>query len=175
MTRQLLHWWLFCLLLFVLARKDIDVIVCGTPDHWHAQITIDAVKSGKDVYCEKPLTLTIAEGRKMVEAARKHCRIVSGGSQRVLQDYGRMACSARSGKYGKIIAKHVTTGGPSRHCNLPAELVPDWIDWNMWLGPVMTTEEGNGTASGFGISMCLRCDETACGSTQTMSILPKTW
>lgn len=119
----------------ILAMDDVDVIVCGTPDHWHAQISIDAVIAGKDVYCEKPLTLTIAEGRKMVDAARRHNRIISGGSQRVLQDYGRMACAVRSGKYGKIIAKHVTTGGPPRQCDLPGEPVPDTIDWDMWLGP----------------------------------------
>jgi HEAT repeat protein len=64
----------------VLARNDIDMVLCGTPDHWHAQVSIDACKSGKDVYCEKPLTLTIGEGRKMVRAARRYGRVCSSGS-----------------------------------------------------------------------------------------------
>lgn len=119
----------------ILARDDIDLILCGTPDHWHAQIIIDACKSGKDVFCEKPLTLTIAEGRKIVNAARRYGRIASSGSQRVLQDYGRLACAARSGQFGKIVAAHADPGGPPRDCYLPGEPVPDNIDWDMWLGP----------------------------------------
>jgi hypothetical protein len=119
----------------ILARNDIDMILCGTPDHWHAQISIDAMKSGKDVYCEKPLTLTIAEGRKMVQTARTYGRVFSCGSQRVIGDYGRMACAARSGRYGKILAAHADPGGSPRMCYLPGEPVPSDIDWDMWLGP----------------------------------------
>ena len=119
----------------LIARKDIDMILCGTPDHWHAQITIDAMKSGKDVYCEKPLTLTIREGRKMVETARTYGRVFSCGSQRVIGDYGRLACAARSDKYGKILAAHADPGGPPRMCYLPGEPVPPDINWDMWLGP----------------------------------------
>ena len=119
----------------ILARDDIDLILCGTPDHWHAQIIIDACKSGKDVMCEKPLTLTIAEGRKIVNAARRYGRVATSGSQRVLEDYGRLACAARSGRFGKIIAAHADPGGPPRPCYLPGEPVPDNIDWDMWLGP----------------------------------------
>ena len=65
----------------LLERKDIDAVVVTTPDHWHARITIDACAAGKDVYCEKPLSLTVAEGRAMVNAARKHGRVVQTGSQ----------------------------------------------------------------------------------------------
>ncbi len=119
----------------VISRNDIDLIFCAAPDHWHAQIIIDSCKAGKDVMCEKPLTLTIAEGRKIVNVARRYSRVVAGGSQRVLQDYGRMACAARSGRFGKIIAAHADPGGPSRHCYLPGEPVPDTINWDMWLGP----------------------------------------
>ena len=72
----------------VLARDDIDAVLIGTPDHWHALITIEACKHGKDVYCEKPECLTIREGRAMVEAVRRYGRVFSGGSQRVLGDYG---------------------------------------------------------------------------------------
>jgi hypothetical protein len=119
----------------VLARDDIDLVFCAPPDHWHAQMMIDACKAGKDVMCEKPLTLTIVEGRKIVQAARRYGRIAAGGSQRVLQDYGRAACAARSGRFGKILCANASPGGPPRPCYLPGQPVPDSIDWDMWLGP----------------------------------------
>ena len=120
----------------IIARDDIDVVLCATPDHWHAQVSIDAMKSGKDVYCEKPLTLTIAEGRKMVQTARRHGRVFSCGSQRVIGDYGGLACAARSGVYGKILEAHTDPGGPPRLCCLAGEPIPpNTIDWDMWLGP----------------------------------------
>ncbi len=120
----------------LLARNDIDIVLCGTPDHWHAQVTVDACKAGKDVYCEKPLSLTIREGRKMVEAARRYGRVFSCGSQRVIGDYGRLACAARSGKYGKILEAHASPGGPPRPCHLGGGPVPpNTIEWDRWLGP----------------------------------------
>ena len=119
----------------LLARDDIDMIFTAAPDHWHAQIMIDSMKSGKDVMTEKPLTLTIAEGRKIVNAARRYGRVAAGGSQRVLEDFGRLACAANSGKFGKIIAAHVDTQGPPLDCYLPGKPVPDSIDWDKWLGP----------------------------------------
>ena len=120
----------------ICARTDIDAIMCGTPDHWHAQVTIDAMKSGKDVYCEKPLSLTIKEGRKMVETARRYKRVFSCGSQRVIGDYGRLACAARSGEYGKILVAHADPGAPPRHCFLPGKPIPPkTIEWDLWLGP----------------------------------------
>jgi len=100
----------------LIARDDIDMIMCGTPDHWHAQVTIDAMKAGKDVFCEKPLSLTIREGRKMVATARAYGRVFSSGSQRVIGDYGRLASAARSGRYGKILEGHANPG--------PAPFVP---------------------------------------------------
>ena len=120
----------------LIARDDIDMIMCGTPDHWHAQVTVDAMKSGKDVYCEKPLSLTIREGRKMVEAARAYGRIFSCGSQRVIGDYGRLACAARSGRFGKILEAYASPGGPPRMCYLPGQPIPpNTINWDLWLGP----------------------------------------
>jgi len=71
----------------VLGRSDIDAVHIATPDHWHAIMVIEACRHGKDVFCEKPETRTIREGRLMVEAARRYQRVVSGGSQRVLEDY----------------------------------------------------------------------------------------
>ena len=119
----------------ILARDDIDMVFCAPPDHWHAQMMIDACKAGKDVMCEKPLTLTIAEGRKIVEAARRHGRIAAGGSQRVLQDFGKSACAANSGKFGKILSANASPGGPPRPCHLPGQPIPDNINWDLWLGP----------------------------------------
>lgn len=119
----------------VCAREDIDVVFCGTPDHWHALVTIEACKNGKDVYCEKPLSLTVAEGRAMVDAARRYARVVSSGSQRVLGDYGRLARTVRSGIAGPISECWVDVGGPPQSCDLPGEPVPDDLDWEMWLGP----------------------------------------
>ena len=119
----------------ILVRNDIDLVFTATPDHWHAQIMIDSMKAGKDVMSEKPLTLTIAEGRKIVQTAERYGRVAAGGSQRVLQDYGRLACAANSGDYGRIIAAHADPGGPPRDCYLPGEPVPDTINWDLWLGP----------------------------------------
>ena len=119
----------------ILARDDIDMVFCGAPDHWHAQMMVDACKAGKDVMCEKPLTLTIGEGRKIVEAARRYGRIAAGGSQRVLQDYGKAACAANSGRFGKILSANASPGGPPRPCYLPGQAEPDDINWELWLGP----------------------------------------
>ena len=119
----------------IVTRDDIDAVMIGTPDHWHAIITIEACKHGKDVYCEKPLCLTIREGRAMVEAVRRYGRVFSGGSQRVLGDYGDWPLRVRGGALGQIKEVFVACGGPSGDCYLPEEPMPGGIDWDMWLGP----------------------------------------
>ena len=116
-------------------RPDIDAVFCATPDHWHALITVSALKNGKDVYCEKPETLTIREGRIMIETARRYDRVFSGGSQRVWQDYNWYHRVMWSGAAGQLQEICVNIGGPSRECYLPAEPVPAGLDWDMWLGP----------------------------------------
>ena len=116
-------------------RDDIDMVLIATPDHWHALTAIDACEHGKDVYCEKPLSLTIREGRAMVEAARRYERVFSGGSQRVYGDYGRLARYVHDGSLGRIEEVWVNVGGPSKPCDLPAEPVPEGMDWDRWLGP----------------------------------------
>ncbi|HUT13686.1 MAG TPA: Gfo/Idh/MocA family oxidoreductase [Thermoguttaceae bacterium] len=119
----------------IMARDDIDAVMIGTPDHWHALIGIAACKSGKDVFSEKPETLTIAEGRALVEAARRYGRVYSGGSQRVLGDYGDWPPRVRGGALGEIKGVFVSCGGPSGDCYLPEEPLPSGLDWEMWLGP----------------------------------------
>lgn len=119
----------------LVARDDIDAVLIGTPDHWHAIVTIEATRHGKDVYCEKPECLTIREGRAMVEAVRRYGRVFSGGSQRVLGDYGDWPRIIWGGGLGQIQEVWVDCGGPSGDCYLPEEPMPPGLDWDMWLGP----------------------------------------
>ena len=121
----------------LLDDKAVDAVLITTPDHWHALTTIDACAAGKDVYCEKPLGLTIAEGKAMVEAAQKAKRIVQTGSQQRSDDRFRLACElVRSGRLGKI--QSVTTSLPK--VNFAGPAVPDSapppeLDYLTWLGP----------------------------------------
>jgi predicted dehydrogenase len=121
----------------LLDRKDIDAVVICTPDHWHALTTIHACQAGKDVYCEKPLSLTIAEGRKMVEAARGHQRVVQTGSQQRSAPEFRRACElVRNGGLGKVHT--ILVGLPK--CNhagapKPDSDPPSGLDYDFWLGP----------------------------------------
>lgn len=119
----------------ILARPDIDAVHIATPDHWHAIMVIEACRAGKDVYCQKPETLTLREGPLMVEAARRYARVVSGGSQRVLEDYRKVVDPCWGGEHGPIKSINVAVGPLSQLCNLPAQDVPADIDWDLWLGP----------------------------------------
>lgn len=119
----------------VLTRSDIDAIFIGTPDHWHATISIAAMKQGKDVYCEKPETLTIREGREMVRVARRYGRVFSGGSQRVWGDYNWFHKMIHGGRIGQVREAWVNVGGPSGPCNFAPQPVPAGVDWDRWLGP----------------------------------------
>lgn len=119
----------------VLARNDVDAVLIGTPDHWHAIITIEACKAGKDVYCEKPESLTVREGRAMERAVRRYGRVFSGGSQRVLGDYGDWPRLIWNGALGEVREIFVDCGGPPGECYLAPQPVPQGLDWEMWLGP----------------------------------------
>jgi predicted dehydrogenase len=116
-------------------RPDIDAVFCATPDHWHALVTCTAMRNGKDVYCEKPETLTVREGRIMIETARRYGRVFSGGSQRVWQDYNWYHRMMWAGAVGELQEVFVGIGGPSGEMLCPAEPVPEGMDWDMWLGP----------------------------------------
>ncbi len=119
----------------ITGRPDIDIVMIGTPDHWHAIIAVEALKHGKDVFCEKPESLTVREGRTMVETTRRYGRVFSGGSQRVWGDYNRFHRWVRSGAIGEVREVFVNCWGPSQNCTLPAEPVPAGFDWDLWLGP----------------------------------------
>jgi predicted dehydrogenase len=120
----------------IIDRDDIDIVHISTPDHWHAKIAIEAMLSGKDVYCEKPMTLTIAEGQLMSDVCQKTGRVVQIGTQ---QRSTRMFLDAiamiRDGRIGEL--KHVTcsVGGAPTSPELPAVDPPKSLDWNMWQGP----------------------------------------
>ena len=120
----------------LLERKDIDAVVIASPDHWHAQMVVDAAKAGKDIYCEKPLSLTIAEGRAMVNAVRKYKKVFQTGSMQRSQQYFRDAANLiRNGYIGEIREINVSIGGPVKACDLPSLPTPDYLDWNSWIGP----------------------------------------
>jgi predicted dehydrogenase len=123
----------------LLDDKGIDAVVVSTPDHWHALTTIDACRAGKDVYCEKPLTLTIAEGQAMVAAARNNSRIVQTGSQQRSDDRFRRGCElVRSGRIGKIHTVRVGISGVNFGKKKPiadSKTPPPELDYNFWLGP----------------------------------------
>jgi predicted dehydrogenase len=120
----------------LLARKDIDAVVIATPDHWHAAMAVRAAEAGKDIYCEKPLSLTVREGRAMVKATRKHNRIFQTGSmQRSWPEFRQTAELIRNGYIGEIKSIKVNVGPPPIPYDLAAETIPDGLDWSAWLGP----------------------------------------
>ncbi len=119
----------------ILDRSDIDAVVVVTPDHWHAKPSIDAMKHGKDVYCEKPLSHTIEEGRRMVEVARETNSVLQTGSMQRSWENFRHACElVCNGYIGEIKSIKVSVGDPAIKCNLGGESVPEGLNWDVWLG-----------------------------------------
>ena len=119
----------------VIRRKDIDAVMIATPDHWHAIPVIEAAKAGKDIHCQKPLSLTIAEGRAMSDACRRSGVVFQTGSQQRSDSRFRYACElVRSGRVGKLLTMEV--GLPTGHFgrNDPAEPPPEGFDYDFWLG-----------------------------------------
>jgi len=120
----------------LLERKDIDAVVIASPDHWHAQMTVDASKAGKDIYCEKPLSSSVAEGRAMVDAVRKYQRVFQTGSMQRSWDRFRHGVNLiRNGYIGEVKEIKVAIGAPYKACDLPSQPIPENIDWNAWIGP----------------------------------------
>jgi hypothetical protein len=148
----------------LLARPDIDAVVIVTTDHWHTLQAIDAAKAGKDIYCEKPISITIQEGRKLVETVRRYGRIFQTGTQyRSIPTIRRVCEFVRAGGLGKVksvftlwsnLASFIGAGRFAPYTQimdvertgssytpldfaLPAEPVPEGLDWDLWIGPAL--------------------------------------
>jgi predicted dehydrogenase len=127
----------------LIARKDIDAVMIATPDHWHSLIATAAAKAGKDIYCEKPMGVSLQDGQAIRDAVRKHQRVFQAGTwQRSSRDF-RFACElARNGYLGRIHTVEVATDGTKFTAGYkgprdpqPAPPVPAGLDWEMWQGP----------------------------------------
>jgi len=120
----------------LLARDDVDVVFVATPDHWHAPISVMAMRHGKDVYVQKPMTLTIKEGRIMSDTARQYGRILQVGSQqRSERAFRRAVQIVRNGLIGKVHTIYTSLGEFPPPQTLPEEAIPDGFDYDRWLGP----------------------------------------
>jgi predicted dehydrogenase len=155
----------------MLAQKDLDIVIIGTPDHWHALPTIAAVEAGADVYVQKPISVDVAEGQAMVAAAREHNRVVQVGTQRrstphLIEARDRIV---REGKLGKVGLVEIYCYYHLRAASNPPDSAPPaFLDWEMWTGPAPMrpynaivhprgwrafTEYGNGILGDTGIHM----------------------
>ncbi len=127
----------------IIDRDDIDVVVIGTPDHWHTKVAVEAMQTGKDVYCEKPLTLTIREGQQFQKAMEETKRVVQVGTQQRTEfdsNFATAAAMVRDGRIGKV--KRVTCAiGGSPVCDpLPVRPAPHHLNWEMWQGQAPLAE-----------------------------------
>jgi predicted dehydrogenase len=120
----------------LLERQDIDAVTIGTPDHWHTAIALAALRAGKDVYCEKPLTLTVNEGKLLIKAVAETQRVFQVGTQQRSNARFRQACElVRNGRVGKLqkvtvsLPRSTRVGGP-----FPIKPVPEALDWEQWQG-----------------------------------------
>jgi predicted dehydrogenase len=119
----------------LLERKDVDAVICGTVDHWHTLVSMAAMKAGKDVYCEKPLTLTIDEGKRLVEVQRQTQRVLQTGTQQRSSVHFRMACDlVRNGRIGKVRSVEVWLPAGLRQGPFKTAPVPAGFDYDFWLG-----------------------------------------
>jgi predicted dehydrogenase len=120
----------------LIARQDIDAVCIATPDHWHAIPTLAALRSGKDVYCEKPLTHNIHEAVEVLKAVDANQRVLQTGSMQRSSSEFRVACElVRNGVIGQIEKVECSFGDPGRPCDLPEEALEPGLDWNLWCGP----------------------------------------
>ena len=121
----------------ILDRDDIKIVHIATPDHWHTKPLIEAMQAGKDVYCEKPLTLTIDEGKKIREVQKETGRIVQVGTQQrsTFELFTKAIAIVQQGRLGKIKKLTCAIGGAPASNPIPVVDVPKELDWDLWLGP----------------------------------------
>lgn len=120
----------------IIDREDIDAVLIFTPDHWHAKIAIEAMLAGKDVYCEKPMTLTIQEGQQICKVVKDTGRVFQVGTQQRSNSGMRTAVAlARSGRLGTLKRVECGIGGAPTSPAIPTATPPKSLDWNQWLGP----------------------------------------
>ncbi len=125
----------------ILDNKDIDIVHISTPDHWHAKIAIEAMLAGKDVYCEKPMTLTIAEGQQICDVCKSTGRVVQiGTQQRSEEQFVRAIALIQAGRLGKMKKATCSIGGAPTSPEIPTATAPKTLDWNLWQGPVPERE-----------------------------------
>ncbi|MDR2920477.1 MAG: Gfo/Idh/MocA family oxidoreductase [Tannerella sp.] len=151
----------------LLANKDVDAVLISTPDHWHAKNAIDAVRAGKDVYLQKPTSLTIEEGRRMSDAVYASGRILQIGSQQRSMEQFRVACElVRNGRIGQLQRIEIRLPGDPPGGNTEEMPVPANLDYDKWLGPtpfVYYTEERVHPQQGYGRPGWLRCEQFGAG------------
>ncbi len=127
----------------VLDRKDIDIVTISTPDHWHSKILIEAMKAGKDAYCQKPLTLTIDEGKKILQVQKETGRVVQVGTQQRSENNNMFLLAAamvRDGRLGTMKKVTCSIGGAPKGGPFKTEAVPAGLNWDMWQGQTMPTD-----------------------------------
>jgi predicted dehydrogenase len=144
----------------LLDRKDIEVVTIVTPDHWHSKIAIEAMQAGKDVYCEKPLTLTIDEGKQIIKVQKETGRVFQVGTQqrsemaaergRFPQQFLTAVAICKEGRLGKIQKVECRIGGAPTSGEIPKAPVPSHLNWDMWLGQAPMTDYLEGPATGRG-------------------------
>jgi predicted dehydrogenase len=151
----------------VVARGDLDAVTVVTPDHWHALPAIAAAQAGKDIFIQKPLTLTIPEGRVLSDAVRRYGVVLQVGSQQRSDVKFRFACElVRSGRIGELQKVHVGFGADPFTTPEPPTPPPDWLDYDFWLGPapyVPYVEKRIQPQQGYGRPGWLRTDDYCCG------------
>lgn len=151
----------------LLANKDIDAVLISTPDHWHAKNAIDAVRAGKDVYLQKPTSLTIEEGRKMSDAVNSTGRILQIGSQQRSMEQFRIACElVRNGRIGRLKAVEVHLPGDPSGGNSEEMPVPKSFNYDAWLGQtpyVPYTVDRVHPQQGYDRPGWLRCEQFGAG------------
>ena len=122
----------------MLAKESPDIVTIGTPDHWHVPIAIAALRSGADVYCEKPLTLTIDEGIEICKVVKETGRVFQVGTQQRSENdrkFLQAVAMVHEGFIGDNVTAHVAIGGVGKGGPFEATPTPAGLDWNMWLGP----------------------------------------